>query len=97
MTKLPTKVNIMGIAFAIKYVEVLEKTEDDNYGEMCGAERIIKIKKSLTNAQKFVTIFHETIHAVLYISGQSETLTDEQEEGLVLALEHGLWPLIKLK
>jgi hypothetical protein len=40
------------------------------------------------------TLFHESIHAALYFSGAAEGLTMSKEESIVLALEHGLWPLL---
>ena len=40
------------------------------------------------------TLLHESIHACLYFSGAGEGLTMSKEESIVLALEHGLWPLL---
>lgn len=87
---------IMGIPFKITYPVKVDK-KDKHVGESDGVARTIKIKKSLTDDVKSSTILHEIIHSVLYVTGQAERLTEEQEEALVLALEHGLHPLYELK
>jgi len=42
------------------------------------------------------TLLHEVLHSVLYFSGHSTHLSAADEEALVLALEHGLMPLLKV-
>jgi hypothetical protein len=87
---------ILGVPFTAKeLVKVDEK--DEHVGETDGVERTIKVKKSLTNTIKNDTMVHEICHAILYVSGQTEGLTEEQEEGIVLALEHGLTQVMELK
>lgn len=87
---------IMGVPFKITYPAKVDK-RDKHVGESDGVNRTIKVKKSLTDDPKRSTILHEIIHSILYVSGQSERLTEEQEEALVLALEHGLDPLYELR
>lgn len=87
---------IMGIPFKITYPVKVDK-KDKHVGESDGVGRTIKIKKGLADEVKTSTILHEIIHSILYVTGQSERLTDEQEESLVLALEHGLHPLYELR
>ena len=41
------------------------------------------------------TLLHECIHAIFFITGQTETLEHEQEEAIVRAMEHALAPLIR--
>jgi hypothetical protein len=41
------------------------------------------------------TLFHECMHACLSTSGLSALLNEKQEEALVIALENGLYPLVK--
>lgn len=94
MTK--DKIPIMGIEFKITYPVKIDK-KDNDIGESNGAERTIKIKKSLTDEVKRSTILHEIIHSILYVTGQSEGLSEKQEEAIVLALEHGLDPLYELR
>lgn len=90
----PKKIMVMGKTIDIKYVKKVDK--QDSMGECNGPERLIKIRDSLQGEQLDDTILHEIIHQIIYLSGQGEHLTDEQEEGLVLAISTGLLPLIKL-
>ena len=39
-------------------------------------------------------LIHEICHAILFISGHSQTMTEDEEEALVMALESGLGSLI---
>ena len=53
----------------------------------------IQICDELLPAYAEKILFHELVHAVLHFSGVVELLTDEQEEAVVCAIEHGLFPL----
>jgi Zn-dependent peptidase ImmA (M78 family) len=85
-------VTVMGVAFEVKFKEKLTEDGDECYGLTDGAARTIEISTALnkTEDMKASTLVHEYCHAVLYVTGQSETLTTEQEEGLVIAFEHAL-------
>lgn len=91
---LPTSLTIMGCQFAVYNASL----GGDTYGETEGIERTIKVDLAKHHSQEQVasTLFHEVIHAVLHVSGQSELLKGKQEEALVVALEHGLSPIITL-
>jgi hypothetical protein len=90
------KIPIMGIPFTITFPVKVDK-KDNHVGESDGTERTIKVKKSLTDDVKRSTLLHEILHSILYVTGQAENLTEKQEEAIVLALEHGLDPLVTLK
>lgn len=91
---LPSEVTILGQSFTI----VDKKLEEGNYGETCGASGKIEIDKTKHTSQELLdsTLLHEVIHGILYVSGQSEMLSEQQEEGLVIALENGLRNIISL-
>ena len=89
-------VPIMGIPFTVTDPVKVDK-KDKHVGESEGSARTIKVKKSLTPEVKTATLIHEILHSILYVSGQSERLTEEQEEALVLALEHGIVQVMELK
>ena len=93
--KKPTNVTIMGIPFEVRHPQNVDK--EKSYGEMQGAERVIKIKESLKGPVFEATLLHEVLHGILYTTGHSELFTVEQEEALVLALEHGISPLYERK
>jgi hypothetical protein len=92
--QLPEFVIILGCKFSVSDVVL----SDNTYGETDGTERTIKVDlhKHTSQEQVTSTLFHEMIHAVLHVSGQSELLRGKQEEALVVALEHGLMPNITL-
>jgi len=87
----PTQLDIMGTTFRIVQVKKIDK--DDSMGECEPLQRTIKIKAGLNDEMFESTLLHEVIHAILTITGQAEYLKHEQEEAIVLALEHGLGPL----
>lgn len=41
-------------------------------------------------------LLHELLHAVIFVSGISEMLSQDLEESLVRALEHGLRPFMEI-
>ena len=92
MTK-PTMIPILGTEFKVDYTTKLAK---DEYGHTIGNDRSIKIKSALKGEILKATLIHEVCHAILHCSGQSENLTEEQEEAIVVALEHGLTPIFAL-
>lgn len=90
----PTSVCILGQDFEIRYVDDMS---DSQYGEMTGWDRVIKINSRLKGEELHATTMHEICHAILFITGWSEKLGDEEEEGIVRALEHGLAGLYKFR
>jgi hypothetical protein len=92
--KTPNQIKILGRTFSI----VNSKTTHDDYGETEGAAGKIVIDHSKHTSQEELdsTLLHEIIHGILYISGQAETLSEHQEEGLVIALENGLRQIYSL-
>ena len=93
---IPEQVTIMGIPFTIKIVSKLA-----NLGECDGPARIIKLKKGQKPHELESTLLHEIIHAILYVTGHSARIEGDEESGdeeaLVLALEHGLLPIYKMR
>ncbi len=86
---LPESVNIFGRDIKVKITN-LKGTHGDfdaDLGE-------IRIHQNSTKENANNTLFHECIHAALYISGQKELLSADQEEALVRAIEHGLAHLV---
>lgn len=98
MTNLPKKISILGQTFKIETVENMKDTDGSELlGLMTGHQRSIKLSSNLTDANRDEVLLHEIIHAVLYISGVSNLLKDNIEESIVVALEHGLNGIYKLK
>ena len=89
--------DVMGIQFEVQYVKQVD--EDHNAGETDGTKRTIKISttQNPTEELKHSVLVHEYLHAVLYVTGQSERMGEKEEESLVLALEHALADKIRLE
>jgi hypothetical protein len=99
MTKL-NSVPILGTKFSISY----GKVTGGNYGETIGNKRQIKIDAKLKGEMLKSTQIHEILHGILHVSGIAEILEKydgdnegKLEEAVVVALEHGLTPIIEIK
>ncbi len=97
--KHPTTLNIMGAEWVIKYVDRLK---DDNDDDLMGETDIdkytmtINIKDHESEAELGRTILHETLHAIMRMTGQNEMLSEKQEEAIVRAFEQGLCQLYRI-
>ncbi len=103
--KVPHKVQIGPKSFEIVYKDKVTGREDKD--SLCGlCDPVTEtITISLTEHPKvsllMSTVFHETLHGILYITGQAETLTHgeagTQEEGIIVAMENFLIPTVDWK
>ena len=108
--KRPTQVLISGIPFEVRYEEKVYALEDKEQkdalvGFTRGDQRQIQISLTENKTEALIesTLLHETLHAILYLAGQSDILEgadpsedhDKLEEGLVTALENGLSQIYK--
>lgn len=70
-----------------------EKLEDGLYGDY--KDYVIRISNSLVDINVIrSTLLHESMHAILHVAGHAQRLEVNDEEALVWALEHGLYPII---
>lgn len=90
------KIPVLGVPFTVTYPNKVD-SKDNNLGETDGPMRTIKVKKNLTNDIKHETLLHELIHAILYVSGHSELISEETEESIVIAIESGLSQVVRIK
>lgn len=90
----PKKVIVLGTEFKVEYIDDLPCGQ---YGECQGWERKIKLSSKMSKKDMDASLMHEIIHAIFHVTGWSEKLGSEEEEGIVRALEHGLGPLYKFK
>ena len=87
----PETVYPAGIPFKV----VMEKMDEGDWGEMLGHQRIIRLSNTAICKDSLKgTLLHEYMHALLYISGLSESLDGNLEEGLMITLECHLSKLI---
>lgn len=83
-------VNVMGVDYAIEYVDVANK-ENPAYGEVDFFKSVIKIDKTLTKDMKEVTLIHELLHCICLGLGMYDISENEAKiQSLATAL-HDVW------
>ena len=91
---------IMGQKYKILYYNTVKTDDAANvFGDTDKDKKRIRVDLSNCKTAALVkcTLLHECIHAVLAQSGLDNLLTDEVEEAIVRAIEHGLTPLVEFK
>lgn len=84
----PKSIYVLGHKFKMSYPK---RISANTMGETVTHERTIKVDSTLKPEMFRSTYLHELIHAILGISGMADAINDAQlEEGIVIALEHGL-------
>jgi hypothetical protein len=91
--KLPPRVvYVSGKKLRVRVVKYLEADGHDLLGAFNSESMTIFL---LSRSNWRSVLFHEMLHAALYISGASEGLTYNKEESIVLALEHAMFPFFE--
>lgn len=100
MPKIPEFIMIGGIKFTIRVVNQVV-SDGDHCAGVCdydthSIELSLKNEagKAYSEALIISTLCHEIAHAALYVTGQHALMKEDQEEALVLALEHIYAPVI---
>ena len=93
MDVLPKYIPIGGWKWKIKLVSGL-KEKEGAHGDTDIENRIIRIDASVPIEEQKQILFHECLHAVLFLGGQTEDISEEKEEALVRCIENLLWPSI---
>ena len=87
-------VNVLGHRIRVR---VVNDVEDDDTTELLGAFDSENETIYLLRDPKWrQVLLHEIIHAILHYSGHNEGLSIKKEESIVLALEHGLQPILEI-
>jgi hypothetical protein len=76
---------ILGRAYRVEYLNL-----NDEFGACLKDKGIIQVHKKLNDRDRQETIVHEVLHGILHESGLEHLLTDELEEAIVRAFDHGL-------
>lgn len=87
---------ILGIPYTVKFV----KTPSDSFGETFPDRREIEIyehahKEYPKKGDTGSTLFHECVHTSLVETGLAELLDPKLEEAICVAIENGVFPLVK--
>lgn len=91
----PSSVQVFGHKVRIVYCHVMPKTLTDSFGVTYFDTKRIYISLEQPRDEMERTLFHEFCHMVLFLSGHSFNMKEDDEEAVVRALEHGLYPLYK--
>ncbi len=86
-----------GVPFSVKFMDQVFEGGDECDGLCHGAREEIEISARLPTHRQLRTLFHEVIHAALFVSGQAENLSENQEEAIVLSLEYMLWGIVEFR
>ena len=98
--KLPHAVRVGPKTFKVVYKTNMNSNGNPLCGSMNGPMYSIEISttENRTREEALSCLFHETLHAILYVTGQSDSIGEEKsEEGLVVALENFLGEAINWK
>lgn len=81
---LPASVDVMGLEFSVN----LQPMKKGDWGECVIEERKIFINQAIDLGHARDTLFHESVHAALGVSGLSHLLEYNLEEAIVRCIEH---------
>lgn len=85
---LPSKLNILGVTYTIKEVEVVSK-EELRKGEINFLKCEIRIDRELPKSAKEQVLMHEILHAIFDLIGLPELVQDENKvQSIATALHH---------
>lgn len=88
----PRVVTVLGTKIQVRTFKHLTLDGYDLLGRFESDKMLISLLK---RDEWRALLFHEMIHAALYLSGAGEGLTMTKEESIVVALENALLPLMK--
>lgn len=84
----PRSVTILGVKVKIKYTsKLMFSGNTELHGSFCGETMTIHISN---HSDVSATLYHEYMHAVLFLSGVSNLISGKVEEQIVSALESAL-------
>lgn len=91
----PSRITLFGFEVTIIYCRQMPKEYRDSFGAAYFTDRRIYISLEQSKEEMERTLFHEICHLLLFLSGHTFRLTEEDEEAIVRALEHGMLQLYK--
>jgi Zn-dependent peptidase ImmA (M78 family) len=91
----PSKVELFGFEVVIIYCRQMPKEFRDAFGVAYLTEKRIYVSLEQSKDDMERTLFHELCHILLFLSGHKFRLSEEDEEAIVRALEHGVLQLYK--
>lgn len=78
-------------------IKIRESPNPENHGLSDVDTLTIYVDPDRPETDIMSTLFHETVHMVLALSGMAYLFDDRTEEAIVRCLEHALWPLVQFR
>lgn len=91
----PSHVNLYGYKIRIWYCHLMPKADRDCFGITYLNEKVIMISLDQPKEEMERTLFHELCHMLLFLSGHHFKISEEDEEGIIRAFEHGFLQMYK--
>lgn len=91
------QLHLLGVALDVTWdTASMPADSKEDYGESLPEDRRVHINlpRHKTSEAAERTLFHELMHCVLALTGQDQHLDEKTEEGVIRALEHGMYPAI---
>ena len=91
----PSYVDLYGYKIRIWYCHQMPKGEQDTFGVTYLNEKVIMISLDQIKEEMERTLFHELCHMLLFLSGHHFQISEEDEEAIIRAFEHGFLQMYK--
>lgn len=91
----PSSIQLFGYKVKVIYCHIMPRGTEDCYGLTYLNEKAIYISLDQPKEEMERTLFHELCHMLLFLSGHHFKLSEEDEEALVRAFEHGFLQMYK--
>ena len=80
---IPSNINVLGVKFKVKILSTKKMDEihgQNVYGNFNCNNRMITIRRQNNNEEELATFLHELSHAIMWVSGVSQAMTNEMSE-----------------
>lgn len=91
----PSRVHLYGYKIRIYYCHQMPRADRDCFGITYVNEKAIFISLDQPREEMERTLFHELCHMLLFLSGHHFKISEEDEEGIIRAFEHGFLQMYK--
>ena len=91
----PSIVHLYGCKIQIFYCHMMPREFHDSFGVAYLTEKVVMISLDQSKEEMERTLFHELCHMLLFLSGHHFKISEEDEEAIIRALEHGFLQMYK--
>ena len=91
--RIPTRITIADRTWTVQLADLID--EHECYGRMLGRRSLIEIDRTLEQQEAESTLVHESLHAMIHMTGLSGRLEHDVEERIVSTLEPALYSWLR--